>query len=358
MPTRLRFQSALLLALLATASVQCVAAAQVAIGQPAPSLDGGKWIKGDPVRSFRAGKVYLVTVWHSPHGQRPEALSLVEKMAQGSGSDVVAVCVSADGKEGDEFEALLQRQDVPPNLRVVKDDPDDSDSPGPLVRRWVDGRIQSYPATFLVDKRGNVVFIGDVLEAQELLPKVLSGERTGESIAKELEEMAAEAQKLQADLAGRPQQRAVLGDNAGAAEALDAIIAKYPRHRSRLLFQKFYYLLRAQKFDEAYKVCDEVAEAARFDPETLNELSWFIATEDWITSRDLERAMTITERSNLLSGHCNGAFVDTLARVHFEQGNLEKAYRLQVRAVEVARRDDERSELTDTLEKYRAALPK
>lgn len=327
------------------------------LGMPAPTLEGGKWLVGKPVESFTRGRVYIVSIWSSTFGVRPDALSTLEKIAKAHPDDVVCVCVSADGKEGDEFDDLLKRA-VPSNLRVLKDDPDEN-APGPVVVRWLqDTATRSYPATFIVDKQGRMIFAGDIAEAQEKLPDVLSGKFTWESRVQELEDTQNELEKSEIEVANRPEQRATEGDYAGAAAALDDIIARYPTQRARLLNRKCVYLLRGERFDDAYKVIDEIASLIWFDADQLNELSWYIVDEDWITQKDTDRAMKISQRSNELSGYRIAAFVDTLARVYFEKGDIEKALELQIKAVSVARTDAERAEVEPALERYRNALPK
>ena len=33
------------------------------VGDPAPKLQNGKWVQGDPVKEFKEGKAYLVEFW-------------------------------------------------------------------------------------------------------------------------------------------------------------------------------------------------------------------------------------------------------------------------------------------------------
>ena len=47
-------------ALLATI---CVAGATLSVGDPAPKLQTGKWIQGDPVTAFDSNHVYIVEFW-------------------------------------------------------------------------------------------------------------------------------------------------------------------------------------------------------------------------------------------------------------------------------------------------------
>jgi thiol-disulfide isomerase/thioredoxin len=38
-------------------------AASLKIGDPAPSLDVGSWVQGEPVKGFETGRVYVVEFW-------------------------------------------------------------------------------------------------------------------------------------------------------------------------------------------------------------------------------------------------------------------------------------------------------
>src|SRR6266850_5799531 len=39
------------------------AESQLKIGDPAPKLQAGKWVQGEPVKEFENGKVYIVEFW-------------------------------------------------------------------------------------------------------------------------------------------------------------------------------------------------------------------------------------------------------------------------------------------------------
>src|ERR1043166_9513908 len=53
---------AVLLALTA-ASTGAIAAASLKVGDPAPKLQTGKWVQGEPVKDFEKGKAYIVEFW-------------------------------------------------------------------------------------------------------------------------------------------------------------------------------------------------------------------------------------------------------------------------------------------------------
>ncbi|MEW6159787.1 MAG: TlpA disulfide reductase family protein, partial [Verrucomicrobiota bacterium] len=41
----------------------CAAEPTLKLGNPAPKLQTGKWVQGEPVKEFEKGKVYVVDFW-------------------------------------------------------------------------------------------------------------------------------------------------------------------------------------------------------------------------------------------------------------------------------------------------------
>src|SRR5512140_3275077 len=53
----------LALAVMAASLPTLAAAPKLKIGDPAPKLQTGKWIQGDPVKGFEKDKAYIVEFW-------------------------------------------------------------------------------------------------------------------------------------------------------------------------------------------------------------------------------------------------------------------------------------------------------
>jgi len=60
-------------------------------------------------------------------------------------------------------------------------------------------------------------------------------------------------------------------------------------------------------------------------PVAMNNIAWAIAAEQTATDRNLDLAMTAAVLANEYTGHLRGYMLDTLARVHYEQGNVQEA---------------------------------
>jgi hypothetical protein len=44
---------------------QTTPAPELRIGDPAPAINGVKWVKGTPVKEFEKGRIYVVDFWAS-----------------------------------------------------------------------------------------------------------------------------------------------------------------------------------------------------------------------------------------------------------------------------------------------------
>lgn len=323
---------------------------------PAPSLPEGKALKGGPLAAFEPGKTYVVSFWSAPAAEREGAVVSLIELARFDPKNLEVVCITG-GPETVAARALLEKSGDLNNLRVIALPPDRK-RPDPGTEAWTSLVAQDvYPRTFIVDRSGEVAFGGDVLEAAEVIGDVVGGTLTGEMAQENRQRVAADLEKVRAEVQGNALQMQLRADNGAAVKVVDALLAKYPTLRSELLREKLFSLLRAERYEEAYAVADEAAHANRFNPNQLNEMAWFIVDEEWIAEPDLDRALKMSERSVELSAGQTGAFLDTLARVHFERGDLDKAIEIQSRALAVAT-PREREELQTAMARYRAALPR
>jgi len=101
-------------------------------------------------------------------------------------------------------------------------------------------------------------------------------------------------------------------------------------------------------------MADAALESIKNDDANLNNLALLITTGDGIKNRDLKVARKFSERSVEVTKHQDPVYLDTLAQIYFDMGEKKKAVETQTEAVSKA--DDKlKSQLSETLEKYKAA---
>jgi hypothetical protein len=120
-------------------------------------------------------------------------------------------------------------------------------------------------------------------------------------------------------------------------------------------------VLAEEKLDgkKACPLAKKLGELGKDDPDLLNELSWTILDTEGLKNRDLDLALALAQRATELTQGQSGEILDTLARAHYEKGDVDKAVELQTKAVEKLNGDNEitddvKGEVQAALEKYKA----
>lgn len=201
---------------------------------------------------------------------------------------------------------------------------------------------QGIPSSFIIH-RGVIEWIGHPMALDVPLRKVVAGTWDREAFRRE-----------QA-LVGEVTRLSRAKDWEQALARIDALLADYPDSVDALRLKWSVLLLGLHRDEAAYAVGRRLLELGRDDAHLLNELAWTTVDDAGVTHRDLDFAMEAAVRAVELTREQDAAILDTLARVHFEQGDLDQALRWQRRAVERAEDVRLRRELQRALDRYERA---
>ena len=328
---------------LAQASKEAAAPA-LKVGMPAPALTVEKWVKGSPVASFEKGKVYVIEFWATwcgpCIGQMPH-LSEVQQHYKDKGVTVIGM--TSKDERGNTLEAVE---------KMVKAK---GDGMGYSVA-WDTGRATNeafmkaagqggIPCSFLVDKQGQIAYIGHPMMLDLPLAEVVAGtwdNATGaEKIAK-------------AEAAMNAVYEAAQDDPKLALTKLAELEKSYPMIAAHMQSMKFQLMMAAEDFDAAYLTAGTIVDKAiaSKNASDLNMIAWTIVDPDatW-AKRDVDLALRAAVKADEFSGGTDPSILDTLARCHATKGDMPKAIEFQTKAVANAK-GKMKEQLQQTLDEY------
>ncbi|MCB1093999.1 MAG: redoxin family protein [Verrucomicrobiae bacterium] len=297
------------LAAITSLSAQEAEPQKLSIGDPAPPLVIGEWVKGKPVEAFAADQVYVVEFWATWCGPciagMPHLSELQEAYAD-KGVQIIGVNIWDEPEKVKPFlkdEVKMHKKTGDEIMRYTiaieeKHDPENVRN-GKMALTWMTAAGQNgIPSAFIIDGKQRVAWIGHPATMDKPLEKIVAGEWDIENAAKE-----------------------IAAKNAAQAE-----------------FRNYTLLFRKGDFEAAYPIARKMVSGAfANEPMALNSIAWGIIDPDNPPKvQDLELALEAAMKANELTESKNAMILDTLAMAYSSNGNLQKAVEYQKLAVEHA----------------------
>jgi thiol-disulfide isomerase/thioredoxin len=324
------------------------------VGDPAPKLQVGKWVQGEPLKSFEKDKAYIVEFWATWCGPCRVSIPHLNEI-HNKFKDKSLVVIGQDCWERDEsaVEPFIKKMADKMTYRVALDDKTDGGK-GKMAETWMEAAGQNgIPAAFLINKEAKIVWIGHPMELEEkTIEKVLAGKYDAKEAAKAAEEKEknqAELTKLSSELMASMQAKE--WDKAEAT--LTQMEQKMPENfRSGAEMARLKIMLAKGDEAKAVLLANTLSDKDKENAVMQNELAWSLVTAEGIKDEGLGAAAKIANRANDAAKGKDPAILDTLARVLLMQGKKEQAVETQQKAVDLAE-GDMKDALQKTLDSYK-----
>lgn len=298
------------------------------IGDPAPKLVVTKWMKGDAVQSFKPGNVYVVEFWATWCGPCIASMPHISELQSEYKSKGLTI-IGLTSKDPNNSEAQVtdfvkNRGDIMQYNVAWCEDRATNDAYMKAAGR------NGIPCSFVIDKQGNLAFIGHPMILDEVLPKVIDGTWNAKAEAKALEDkLEATFEKLQ-----KASQ-----DNEKGLEIFASIEKDTPRLATQFEDFKLMLLLKNKKNEEAEALFKSVFEKSikKKDANKLTSLcrTWgnpMVNTDKY----NLELAVKAGEEAHKLAGPKDIGSLLAVAQAYDAVGNKDKASEAADKAIEAA----------------------
>lgn len=318
--------------------------AKLNIGDPAPKLAITKWMKGDAVQAFNPGNVYVVEFWATWCGPCIASMPHISELQseyRSKGLTIIGL-TSKDPNNSEEqvTDFVKNRGDIMQYNVAWCEDRATNDAYMKAAGR------NGIPCSFVIDKQGNVAFIGHPMILDEVLPKVIDGTWNAKAQAKALEEkLEATFEKLQK--AGQ--------DNEKGLEIFATIEKDTPRLATQFGDFKLMLLLKNKKSAEAEALFKTLFEksAKKKDANKLTSISRMWGNTSMNTEKyKLELAVEAAEEAQKLAGPKDIGSLLAAAQAYDAVGNKAKASETADKAIAAAP-DQLKDRIKQMVEKYK-----
>lgn len=335
------------------------AAETLGIGDAAPKLEVKEFIKGEAVKEFKAGQVYVVEFWATWCGPCRATIPHLTKLQKQYGDKVIFIGVSVWERDPSAIPGFLKEMGDKMDYRVATDKvgKDEDASDGPMAKNWMTAAEQDgIPAAFIVNGEGKVAWIGHPAQIDKTLEEVVAGTYDMTKAATTYKEAkAAKAKLRQLSVA---LNKANKEGPAAMVKVLDEAIKESPELEKTVGALKFNMMAANKEAnqDEVMKYGQRlINDVFKEDANKLNELAWnFVDPErrgGKANKAQITFALKAAQQAAEVSKGKEHAILDTLACAYFANGDKAKAIEYVKKAIALNPDETEYKDRLKTFEK-------
>jgi tetratricopeptide (TPR) repeat protein len=331
----------------------------VKVGDPAPKLQNGKWVQGDPVTGFDRDKAYIVEFWATWCGPCRASIPHLNEIYV-KYKDKGLVVVGQDCWEQDDglVAPFVKKMGDNMTYRVALDDKK-TDEKGVMSQTWMAAAGRNgIPSAFLIGKDGRVAWIGHPMELKEsVIDDVLAGKYDTDKAAADYARQLGNQGRLDALWQDYNSARRNKKWDEALAKIDDIEKLTPEDQRFELGESRFSMLLGKKDYDAAFKLAEQISDAQPGNSGVQNDLAWTLVSDVTIEKPDLALAEKIATRAVDASKSKDADILDTLACALFMEGKQDRAIAVEEQAAGLAE-GGRKQEYEKTLESYKKGTNK
>jgi thiol-disulfide isomerase/thioredoxin len=331
--------------------------AALKVGDPAPKLQTGKFLQGEPVKEFEKGKVYLVefwATWCAPCKENVPHISELDKKFKDKGLVIIGQDVWED--DDDDVKKFIKEMGDKMTYRVALDDKSESEK-GRMSVAWMDAAKETAVPMMFIVANNEVAWMGRPRFLKEkTLEEILAGKYDVKKAAQEYARKKEAEEKSNA--AFEEFEKAVTAKEWDKAETSLQAMEKVEtvndeQDRPDIEMMRLKMNLKKEDMAAAEAAAKRLMEKDPQDADYHSSVAWQLAIQKGASKGLLEIAKKEGLRAVELSKGKDPDILDTMARVHFANGEKDEAVATEQKAIELAE-EKAKSNYQKTLDAYKA----